>query len=194
MRKLLLCLAALALMLPLCRTAALADAIAWDMDPADYDVWVAAPDGGVNFRAGPGTEYAKLQEDMIPNGTKLHIDYVSGKWGETTYGDQTGWIALSQTSKQAPAAQSTAPSAASAATASPAPASASPSAAASASPTPGVTTAPSAAASASTTDVASPARVLGGSGVLLIALLVVAVVVLAIVLIVVIRKKNNNGK
>ena len=71
---------------------------AWEVD---YDVEVSAPDGGVNFRWGPGVEFVKQQEDMIPNGTKLHV-YMEvtaqngNNWGLVNYGRQSGWIALTQ--------------------------------------------------------------------------------------------------
>ena len=70
----------------------------------DYDVTVAAPDGGVNIRYGPGTDYEKVQSGMIPNGTVLHIETVAkadnGKdWGQTQYGGNWGWVFLGQTKK-----------------------------------------------------------------------------------------------
>ena len=37
----------------------------------DYMIRVAAPDGGVNFRYGPGVEYPQIISNMIPNGTIL---------------------------------------------------------------------------------------------------------------------------
>ena len=68
--------------------------------PADYDVVVSAPDGGVNLREGLGTEYNILYH-MIPNGTVLHISADgqssnNGWWGNTCYNGIYGWIALSQ--------------------------------------------------------------------------------------------------
>ena len=80
----------------------------------DYDVTVDAPDGGVNFRWGPGTKYEKVQSGMIPNGTVLHIETVAkadnGKeWGCAKYGDNYGWVYLGQTKKvssSAPASSS----------------------------------------------------------------------------------------
>ena len=70
----------------------------------DYSVRVAAPDGGVNFRYGPGTSYAKIISHMISNGTQLHIrgegKASNGKtWGLTEYNGQLGWIFLGQTEK-----------------------------------------------------------------------------------------------
>lgn len=68
--------------------------------PADYDVIVTAPDGGVNLRAGAGTEYDILYS-MIPNNTILHIS-ADGQsstdkwWGATSYNGINGWISLSQ--------------------------------------------------------------------------------------------------
>lgn len=70
----------------------------------DYDVSVAAPDGGVNFRYGPGTDYGKIFSDMIPNGTRLHVSgegtAANGKtWGLVTYNGQMGWVFLGQTER-----------------------------------------------------------------------------------------------
>ena len=67
----------------------------------DYYVVVLADDGGVNFREGPGTDYAKLRDEVIPNGTVLHIDRVTYgdygiSWGRTEYEGKTGWIALTE--------------------------------------------------------------------------------------------------
>ena len=70
----------------------------------NYNVEVSAPDGGVNFRWGPGAEYVKLQDDMIPNGTELHVSLEAAaqngnSWGLAEYDGQYGWIALTQVSK-----------------------------------------------------------------------------------------------
>ena len=70
----------------------------------NYDVTVSAPDGGVNIRCGPGTEYEKIMNGMIPNGTVLHIEEAAkannGKeWGFTDYDGHHGWIFLGQTKK-----------------------------------------------------------------------------------------------
>lgn len=69
----------------------------------DYHVEVFAPDGGVNFRWGPGADYDKLTENMIPNGTVLHVSREAtasngNNWGLITYEEQIGWIALTQVS------------------------------------------------------------------------------------------------
>ena len=69
---------------------------------AGYYVYVKASDGGVNFRSGPSKSYGKVMSGMIPNGERLYISEVSGKWGVTTYNGITGWIALSETTKTAP--------------------------------------------------------------------------------------------
>ena len=73
-----------------------------DSTPADYYVEVTAPDGGVNFRSGPGVSYDKLQTKLISNGTVLHISRIvqvtNGKnWGYTEYNSVKGWIYLEQT-------------------------------------------------------------------------------------------------
>ena len=63
---------------------------------------VNAPDGGCNFRYGPGVEYECIIDGMIPNGTYLDLydtsEAANGKmWGYVKYADQFGWVALSQT-------------------------------------------------------------------------------------------------
>lgn len=73
---------------------------------ADYDIQVAAPDGGVYFRCGPGQSYAKIISNMIPNGTKLHVSgegkASNGKaWALTEYNGQLGWVFLGHTEKLA---------------------------------------------------------------------------------------------
>lgn len=81
---------------------------------ADYYVVVSAPDGGVNFRQGPGVEYSKLIDEMIPNGVVLHVIAEAqasngNNWGYTDYNGQAGWIALTQVSRtEAPAEEETA--------------------------------------------------------------------------------------
>lgn len=69
---------------------------------ASYDVTVAAPDGYVNVRSGPGTEYDVISS--AGNGTVIHIDKEAtasnGKrWGQGSAGGAYGWIALSQVKK-----------------------------------------------------------------------------------------------
>ena len=81
---------------------AFADAAAWDEKPVDYYVYVTTPDGGLNFRHGPGVEYAKVFEERIPDGVKLHIVSESGNWGWTKYNGYYGWVALKQTTKVQP--------------------------------------------------------------------------------------------
>ena len=74
----------------------------YNYQEANYDVVVSAPDGYVNFRYGPGLEYGICTP--IYNGEYLHINatmdnYYDGlAWGQTIYGDQYGWVSLSQTS------------------------------------------------------------------------------------------------
>lgn len=84
---------------------------AWDVD---YNVEVSAPDGGVNFRRGPGTDYEKLIDHMIPNGYVLHISREAtasngNNWGFTKYNGLEGWIALTQVSLTTSAAPESAP-------------------------------------------------------------------------------------
>ncbi|MBR3933949.1 MAG: hypothetical protein IKJ68_08605 [Clostridia bacterium] len=78
-------------------TTTFADAAAYDMEPANYYVYVSTPDGGLNMRHGPGTDYAKVMDQPIPDGVKLYIGYVSDNWGYTEYNGNSGWVALKQT-------------------------------------------------------------------------------------------------
>lgn len=87
-------------------TTAFADAMAFDMKEAGYYVYVSTPDGGLNMRYGPGTDYDRVTTERIPDGTKLYIEYVSGNWGYTVYNGEDGWIALKQTSTKLPDASS----------------------------------------------------------------------------------------
>lgn len=73
----------------------------------DYQVQVAAPDGGVNFRYGPGVEYNKIFSNMIPNGVILSITQEAqasngNYWGYTYYNGQYGWVALTQVARYTP--------------------------------------------------------------------------------------------
>lgn len=88
-------------------TSVLADAITYDVKDAGYYVYVATPDGGLNMRYGPGTEYGKVTENRIPDGVRLYIGSVSGNWGYTSYNGNEGWVALRQTTKTPPAPPST---------------------------------------------------------------------------------------
>lgn len=61
---------------------------------------VNAPDGGVNLRSGPGTEY-EILVNMIPDGTEMKIYQLENsskgtQWGYVKYNSTEGWIALSQ--------------------------------------------------------------------------------------------------
>lgn len=88
-------------------TNAFADAISYDMEKAGYYVYVATPDGGLNIRSGPGTEYNRVMEGRIPDGVRLYIEYVSGNWGLTSYNGTQGWVALKQTTTAPPQVQVT---------------------------------------------------------------------------------------
>lgn len=77
-----------------------ADAAAYDMEPVDFYVYVATPDGGLNMRHGPGTEYGKVTESKIPDGVQLHITLTSGHWGYTSYNGNYGWVTLKQTTQK----------------------------------------------------------------------------------------------
>ena len=109
--------AALCLSVAALPSAARADALIeefwFTMYDVDYYVVVDAPDGGVNLRYGAGTEYSKVLDGMIPNGTVLHIDAEArannGKyWGATEYDGWSGFIFLGHTKKTAPPAETTA--------------------------------------------------------------------------------------
>lgn len=109
--------AALCLSVAALPSAARADALIeefwFTMYDVDYYVVVDAPDGGVNLRYGAGTEYSKVLEGMIPNGTVLHIDAEArannGKyWGATEYDGWSGFIFLGHTKKTAPPAETAA--------------------------------------------------------------------------------------
>ncbi len=82
---------------------AFADAASYPMDNADFYVYVATPDGGLNLRDGPDVKYAKVMNGTIPDGVRLHITYTSGNWGFTEYNGYYGWVALKQTSETPPA-------------------------------------------------------------------------------------------
>ena len=109
--------AALCLSVAALPSAARADALIeefwFTMYDVDYYVVVDAPDGGVNLRYGAGTEYSKVLDGMIPNGTVLHIDAEArannGKyWGATEYDGWSGFIFLGHTKKTAPPAETAA--------------------------------------------------------------------------------------
>ena len=77
-----------------------------------YKVQVSAPDGGVNMRSGPGTEYDKVLTEMIPNGNVLevyaeHIALNGNYWGYTYYNGVEGWVALTQVTQIEEAAEKT---------------------------------------------------------------------------------------
>lgn len=90
-------------------TVAFADAASYDIEPADYYVYVATPDGGLNMRYGPGTEYDKVMPERIPDNVRLYIKYKSGNWGYTAYNGNDGWVALRQTTTTPPAQPTTQP-------------------------------------------------------------------------------------
>lgn len=107
MKKMMLILNVMLILLLGTGTVALADAIAYDMEEAGYYVYVATPDGGLNMRHGPGTEYERVMNYRIPDGVKLYIGYTSGNWGLTSYNGNDGWVALNQTTKTPPAPKKT---------------------------------------------------------------------------------------
>lgn len=83
---------------------AFADAASYPMEPADFYVYVATPDGGLNIRSGPDDKtYPTIMDGRIPDGVRLHITITSGNWGFTEYNGYRGWVALKQTSETPPA-------------------------------------------------------------------------------------------
>ena len=108
-----LCLSITAVSVP-ARADALIEDFWLTMYDVDYYVVVDAPDGGVNLRYGAGTEYPIQLDDLIPNGTILHIDAEArannGKyWGATQYDGYYGFVFLGHTKKtDPPAAETTA--------------------------------------------------------------------------------------
>ena len=81
---------------------AFADAASYPIEPADFYVYVATPDGGLNMRSGPGVEYPRVIDHTIPDGVRLHITATSDNWGHTEYNGEYGWVALKQTSEKPP--------------------------------------------------------------------------------------------
>ena len=72
---------------------------------ANYTVYVATPDGGLNMRTAPAENKPLAMNSRIPDGTPLFIERVSGNnWGYTSYNGIKGWVALSQTTKTPPKA------------------------------------------------------------------------------------------
>ena len=64
-----------------------------------WGVKVNAPDGYVNFRIGPGTNYSIITP--INNGVELEVYETdsSGKWLKVYYNNQFGWVSKSQVSE-----------------------------------------------------------------------------------------------
>lgn len=102
MKKIILILNILMVFLMGGASVAFADAMDFDVKEAGYYVYVATPDGGLNIRYGPGTEYDKVMAGRIPDGVKLYIGSVSGNWGYTSYNGYEGWVALKQTTTPPP--------------------------------------------------------------------------------------------
>lgn len=63
-----------------------------------YEVEVAAPDGYVNFRTGPSTDYEVIT--AIYNGETLEVNEENGNWLKVTFYGDTGWVAKSQVKKK----------------------------------------------------------------------------------------------
>ena len=103
MKKIISVLGIISVLLLMGFQTAFADAASYDMKQAGYYVYVATPDGGLNMREGPGTNYSKVMKERIPDGVRLYIELVSDNWGYTTYNGNYGWVALKQTTKNPPA-------------------------------------------------------------------------------------------
>ncbi len=108
MKKTILVLGLVLLVIFSATATCMADAMSFDVKSADYYVYVATPDGGLNMRYGPSVDYAKVMEGRIPDGVKLHIVSESGNWGYTSYNGYEGWVALKQTTTTPPAPPATA--------------------------------------------------------------------------------------
>ena len=64
-----------------------------------YTVSVTAPDGYVNLREGAGTEFDIIME--IDNGEMLPVYEENGSWLYTEFGQNSGWVAASQVTREA---------------------------------------------------------------------------------------------
>ena len=62
-----------------------------------YSVVVSAPDGYVNFRKGPGTDYDIIKP--VNNGEVMDVIEEDEKWYKVIYDNQTGYVAKSQMTK-----------------------------------------------------------------------------------------------
>lgn len=67
--------------------------------PTDYYMIVESPDGGINIYSAADSEQPKLNNELIPNGTALHIEgeYEDGSsraWGYTQYHGMYGYVPL----------------------------------------------------------------------------------------------------
>ncbi|MDO4337019.1 MAG: SH3-like domain-containing protein [Eubacteriales bacterium] len=65
----------------------------------DYYMIVESPDGGINIYSTADSEQPKLNNELIPNGTALHIegeyeDESSRGWGYTEYHGMQGYVPL----------------------------------------------------------------------------------------------------
>ena len=109
MKKLALILSMMVIFIAGFVNTALADAADYDIQVAEYYVYVLTPDGGLNMRYGPGVDYEKVTENRIPDGTRLFIELVSDTWGYTSYNGNSGWVALKQTTKNPPVIKTQAP-------------------------------------------------------------------------------------
>lgn len=107
MKRIILILSILLLTVCSSVSSVFADAADYDIQNAGYYVYVATPDGGLNMRYGPGTEYDKVTENRIPDGVRLYIELTSGHWGYTSYNGNNGWVTLRQTTTTPPAPPAT---------------------------------------------------------------------------------------
>lgn len=56
---------------------------------------VTASNSGLRLRAGPGTDYDRL--DLLPDATVVEVTEVVDGWGKVVYNGKTGWISLQYT-------------------------------------------------------------------------------------------------
>lgn len=62
-----------------------------------YTVKVTAPDGYVNFREGPGTDYEIIAP--VSNGAEMSVLSDEGRWIKVKYDGKKGWVAASQVTR-----------------------------------------------------------------------------------------------
>lgn len=68
-------------------------------DSDDDDIFIVRSSDGLNIRVGPGSGYDKIQNDPLPDGTRVIVHGADGRWREVSAlrdgGDDafvTGWV------------------------------------------------------------------------------------------------------